>query len=70
MNIFDRCKKIKNYKNNFALFRLRKIQDQSINGIKKHQISFKSSQKYFQNLKSVISLKIGFFNVTGFSFLF
>ena len=52
------------------LFGLRKIQDQSINGIKKYQISLVSNRSYFQKLKSVVSLKIDFLSITGFSFLF
>ena len=47
--------------------RLRKIQDQTINGIKKYQISLVSNRSYFQKLKSVVSLKIDFLSITGFS---
>ena len=52
------------------IFRLRKIQDQSINSIKEYQIRLVSNQNHFQKLKRVLSLKIDFSSITDFSYLF
>ena len=51
------------------IFRLRKIQDQSINSIKEYQIRLVSNQNHFQKLKRVLSLKIDFSSITDFSYL-
>ena len=49
----------------------RKNQDQSIKiDFKKYQTSLVPNQNYFRKLKSVVSLKIDFLNITGVSFLF